>query len=148
MTRQSDLKTLIRARMAVTGERYTAAAAALADEWGAAERFHATVLARFFDGERLRSIPARRKPRVAVLLELLRRFAPDRAYTEPEVNDLLRPAHEDVAMLRRELVDYGFLDRADGVYRMADAGPDVDPRFAADLPVDLERRLRQLRAGR
>ena len=31
MTRQSDLKTLIRARMAVTGERYTAAAAALAD---------------------------------------------------------------------------------------------------------------------
>ena len=52
----------------------------------------------------------------------------------------------DVATLRRELVDYGFLDRADGVYRMADAGPDVDPRFAADLPVDLERRLRELRA--
>ena len=68
MTRQSDLKTLIRARMAVTGERYTAAAAALADEWQSAERYHATVLARFFDGDRLRSIPARRKPRVAVLL--------------------------------------------------------------------------------
>ena len=57
MTRQSDLKTLIRARMAVTGERYTAAAAALADEWQSAERYHATVLTRFFDGDRLRSIP-------------------------------------------------------------------------------------------
>lgn len=147
MTRQSDLKTLIRARMAVTGERYTAAAAALADEWQSAERYHATVLARFFDGDRLRSIPARRKPRVAVLLELLRRFGV-RAYAEAEVNDLLRPAHEDVATLRRELVDYGFLARADGVYRLADAGPDLDPRFAADLPVDLERRLREIRAGR
>ena len=148
MTRQSDLKTLIRARMAVTGERYTAAAAALADEWQSAERYHATVLARFFDGDRLRSIPARRKPRVAVLLELLRRFRAGRAYAEAEVNDLLRPAHEDVATLRRELVDYGFLDRADGVYRLADAGPDLDPRFAVDLPVDLERRLREIRAGR
>ena len=56
MTRQSDLKTLIRARMAVTGERYTAAAAALADEWQSAERYHATVLARFFDGDRLLSL--------------------------------------------------------------------------------------------
>lgn len=147
MTRQSDLKTLIRARMAVTGERYTAAAAALADEWQSAERYHATVLTRFFDGDRLRSIPARRKPRVAVLLELLRRFRAGRAYAEAEVNDLLRPAHEDVATLRRELVDYGFLARADGVYRLADAGPDLDPRFAADLPVDLERRLREIRAG-
>ena len=53
-----------------------------------------------------------------------------------------------MATLRRELVDYGFLDRADGVYRLADAGPDLDPRFAADLPVDLERRLREIRAGR
>lgn len=147
MTRQSDLKTLIRARMAVTGERYTAAAAALAYEWQSAERYHATVLARFFDGDRLRSIPARRKPRVAVLLELLRRIRAGRAYAEAEVNDLLRPAHEDVATLRRELVDYGFLDRADGVYRLVDAGPDLDPRFAADLPVDLEHRLREIRAG-
>ena len=71
-----------------------------------------------------------------------------RAYAEAEVNDLLRPAHEDVATLRRELVDYGFLARADGVYRLADAGPDLDPRFAVDLPVDLERRLREIRAGR
>ena len=106
------------------------------------------MLTRFFDGDRLRSIPARRKPRVAVLLELLRRFGAGRAYAEAEVNDLLRPAHEDVATLRRELVDYGFLARADGVYRLADAGPDLDPRFAADLPVDLERRLREIRAGR
>ena len=57
----------------------------------------------FFDGERLRSIPAKRKARVAVLLELLRRFEPGRRYAEREVNDILRHAHPDVALLRRDL---------------------------------------------
>ncbi|HEU0115563.1 MAG TPA: metalloregulator ArsR/SmtB family transcription factor, partial [Thermomicrobiales bacterium] len=67
------------------------------------------VLRAFFDGERLRSIPAQRKKRVMVLQRLLERFAPGRDYPEREVNDLLRLAHDDVATLRRELVDYGFL---------------------------------------
>ncbi|MCC2626874.1 MAG: hypothetical protein K0S14_524, partial [Thermomicrobiales bacterium] len=47
------------------------------------------------------------------------RFAPDRAYREAEVNDLLREAHDDVATLRRELVDYGFMVRDRGIYRIA-----------------------------
>lgn len=70
----------------------------------------------FFDGPRLRSIPAKRKARVSVLLELLRRFEPGRRYTEGEVNAILREAHDDVAFLRRELVDYRYLAREGGVY--------------------------------
>jgi len=73
----------------------------------------------FFDGPRLRQIPASRKKRVIVLRRLLERFAPDRAYPESEVNDLLREAHDDVATLRRELVDYGFMVRDRGIYRVA-----------------------------
>ena len=73
----------------------------------------------FFDGPRLRQIPAARKKRVIVLRRLLERFAPDRAYREAEVNDLLREAHDDVATLRRELVDYGFMVRDRGIYRIA-----------------------------
>jgi hypothetical protein len=78
-----------------------------------------SVLRAFFDGPRLRQIPAARKKRVIVLRRLLERFAPDRAYREAEVNDLLREAHDDVATLRRELVDYGFMVRDRGIYRIA-----------------------------
>jgi len=74
------------------------------------------ILANFFDGPRLKSIPARRKQRVIVLQHLLERFDPARTYTEPEVNNLLRLAHEDVATLRRELVDYGYMHRERGLY--------------------------------
>ena len=77
------------------------------------------VLRAFFEGPRLRQIPASRKKRVIVLRRLLERFAPDRAYPESEVNDLLREAHDDVATLRRELVDYGFMVRDRGIYRIA-----------------------------
>ena len=37
---------------------------------------------------------------------------------------LLRPAHEDVATLRRELVDYGFMTRERGIYRVATQLPE------------------------
>jgi len=77
------------------------------------------VLRAFFDGPRLRQIPASRKKRVIVLRRLLERFAPGRSYPESEVNELLREAHEDVATLRRELVDYGFMVRDRGIYRIA-----------------------------
>ena len=46
----------------------------------------------FFDGPRLRQIPAKRKARVSVLLELLRRFEAGRDYSEPEVNAILPPS--------------------------------------------------------
>jgi hypothetical protein len=77
------------------------------------------VLRAFFDGPRLRQIPASRKKRVVVLRRLLERFAPGRDYTEAEVNEMLREAHDDVATLRRELVDYGFMARDRGIYRLA-----------------------------
>jgi hypothetical protein len=81
------------------------------------------VLRAFFDGPRLRQIPASRKKRVIVLRRLLERFVPGRTYPESEVNDLLREAHEDVATLRRELVDYGFMRRERGIYSLATGPP-------------------------
>ena len=77
------------------------------------------VIRAFFDGPRLRQIPASRKKRVVVLRRLLERFEQNRSYPEQEVNDMLREAHEDVATLRRELVDYGFMVRDRGIYRLA-----------------------------
>ena len=71
----------------------------------------------FFDPHgRLIVVPAKRAKRLAVLDRLAQLFEPGERYSESEVNQRLRPVHDDVAMLRRQLVDEGFLDRAGGVY--------------------------------
>jgi biotin operon repressor len=79
----------------------------------------ARTLRAFIDGERLKQIPAQRKKRVIILRHLLTRFAPDWEYSEREVNEILKVANEDYATLRRELVDYGFMNRDKGIYRVA-----------------------------
>lgn len=101
-------------------------------------------IATFFDGERLRSIPTKRRARVAVLLELLRRFEVGRTYTEVEVNAILRTAHDDVASLRRYLVEYGYLLRPGGVYSVTDGVPVRSPDEAQEVPSDEAARLAAL----
>jgi hypothetical protein len=75
------------------------------------------VLRRFISKGRLLAIPAARGKRLVVLDHLAGLFEPGRRYPEPEVNELLGRYHPDYAMLRRYLVDDGFLARAD------EAGP-------------------------
>lgn len=71
-------------------------------------------LASFFplgtDGP-LTRYPSRVKHLKAVLEVLAERFAYGSMYTEQEVNDLLEPVYADYALLRRALVDYGYLER-------------------------------------
>jgi biotin operon repressor len=98
--------------------------------------YRAKVLRKFFDGERLKSIPAQRKQRVIVLQKLMERFDPSRTYPEREVNDLLRPAHDDVASLRREMVDYGFMTRERGVYQVARSTPFRSKQVAQEITGD------------
>lgn len=43
-------------------------------------------------------------------------FEPGQRYEETQVNALCRSFHDDVAMLRRALVDEAFLAREAGVY--------------------------------
>jgi len=75
------------------------------------------ILRTFLDAEgRLITLPAKRAKRLVVLDHVAQRFEPGERYPEAEVNRRLRPVHEDVAMLRRYLVDEGFLDRAGGIY--------------------------------
>ena len=108
------------------------------------ERERAKILRDFFAGPRLKQIPAQRKKRVIVLQHLLERFAPDRSYPEQEVNDLLREAHDDVATLRRELVDYGFMQRERGIYRVAHAPPERSVQVAQEITGDEGAWLRSL----
>ena len=80
------------------------------------------VLKDFFQGERLKEIPASRKKRDVVLRWFARQFRPGKRYTERQVNDLLRRHHDDTATLRRELIantqrlmrrDHGFYWRVE-----------------------------------
>ncbi|MGJ9403934.1 DUF2087 domain-containing protein [Arthrobacter sp. KK5.5] len=153
MTRDRDFKNLVRRRMAETGETYAAARANLRPDRGAAPANdpvklpgdaidHALLAARteqdrlvrpYFDGPLLRSIPARRKARAAVLLDLLAGFRPGRTYSETEVNTVLGRAHNDVAFLRRELVNYRYLARdGRGSYWVCRQVPERDSQEAQE----------------
>ena len=76
---------------------------------------------------KLTAFPAKRKMKVYCLFYLAGKFEAGREYTEREINELLLDWHTfaDPATLRRELYDYGFLDRSrDGkVYRLAEKQP-------------------------
>jgi hypothetical protein len=74
-------------------------------------------LARFFRGDRLEVIPRRGVDRQACLTYIAERFERDREYPEAEVNSLLLSAFDDIAMIRRSLVDAGLLRRANNRYR-------------------------------
>ena len=57
-----------------------------------------------------------RKKRVIALQHLMHWFEPEQSDAEREVNDILRRLHEDVATLRRELVDLGHLRLVAAIY--------------------------------
>jgi predicted transcriptional regulator len=65
---------------------------------------------------RLKVIPAQRKKREVILRHILKEFQPGVHYTEKEVNEVLVRFHEDSATLRRELISYKMMRRAEGEY--------------------------------
>ncbi|KQV64290.1 hypothetical protein ASC64_16100 [Nocardioides sp. Root122] len=130
MTRDSDFKQVVRARMAETGESYTVARAAVQASatpreaaYDAARAEQERLVGRLFVDGRIERVPAKRKVRAAVLLEVVSRFEPGREYAEREVNEVLLGVHEDFAYLRRELVNYHYLQREHGRYRTAGRAP-------------------------
>ena len=99
MTTDRYFKQVVRARMAGTGETYTAAREAVAAQappttrgrdavdqaaYDEARIEQVRVVGRLFTDGRLAQVPAKRKTRAAALLEVLTRFEPGRVYTEPE----------------------------------------------------------------
>ena len=70
----------------------------------------------FLRDGRLIGIPTQRSKRLVVLDLVAQDFEPGRRYPEREVNRRLRAYHDDVAAMRRHLVDEGFLRRERGEY--------------------------------
>jgi DNA-binding transcriptional ArsR family regulator len=80
------------------------------------EAWERKVLKDFFEGEKLKEIPASRKKREVVLRWLAGRFEPAVRYKEPQVNEIISRHHPDFATLRRELIGANLLAREAGVY--------------------------------
>jgi hypothetical protein len=81
------------------------------------EDWQARVLETFVaDDGALKSIPASRKKRWAVLAWLVRQFEDGRRYSEAEINARLLERHWDSATLRREFIGYKMMAREAGVY--------------------------------
>ena len=76
----------------------------------------ARVVATFLKDGRLVSIPAQYKKRRYVMDELARSFEWGRLYEEKEVNAILRQFHDDIASLRREMIDERIMMRENGRY--------------------------------
>jgi len=72
----------------------------------------AKVLDVFFDAAgRLTSLPAQRKKRLVVVARLAEEFERGRVYSEPQVNAVIRRFHDDVASIRRLLLEEKHLVR-------------------------------------
>ncbi|MBN1582486.1 MAG: DUF2087 domain-containing protein, partial [Anaerolineae bacterium] len=79
--------------------------------------YRAKVLKTFFKQGRLTGIPAQLKKRQVIMEKLVEEFEPGRDYAEREVNVILVEFHDDVATLRRGLIEHHLMAREGGIYR-------------------------------
>ena len=61
-------------------------------------------------------MPAKQSRQLALYDLIAQRFIPGVRYTELEVNRELMQLYDDYVTLRRGLIDFGLMDRADGQY--------------------------------
>ena len=80
-------------------------------------RHRRRVRAAFFQGGRLVRMPAQRRKRRVVLEEFARSFEPGIEYTETEVNRTIHGLYEDHCLIRRLLVEEGFMTRERQIYK-------------------------------
>ena len=72
-----------------------------------------TDIARFLENGKITQVPAPNRTKLPVLGYLAGKFEFDRTYTEKQVNAVINKWHtfSDYFILRRLLIDYGFMDR-------------------------------------
>lgn len=84
---------------------------------GGDNSYEKKVIASFFDGEKLKNIPAQLKKREIIYKYIIEDFEWDREYTETEVNEKIMRRHDDFCTIRREFIGFGLMERNKGIYR-------------------------------
>lgn len=59
----------------------------------------------------LTRFPPKEKQRLVVLREITKPLKAEQTYNEKELNQALKTAYSDYVLIRRYLIEYGFLDR-------------------------------------
>ncbi|MCY6960102.1 DUF2087 domain-containing protein [Clostridium brassicae] len=59
----------------------------------------------------LKSYPSKAKKKIIILEEIVKNFSKGKTYSEKEINRVLKRIYEDYATIRRELIEYGFIER-------------------------------------
>jgi DNA-binding HxlR family transcriptional regulator len=78
------------------------------------------VIDTFFYGGRLVKMPAQKRKRTIVLEHIARLFDAGREYGEQEVTSVIEPVFPDYCLVRRLLIDDGYMVRSAGRYRRTD----------------------------
>lgn len=63
------------------------------------------------EGLKLKSFPTKEKKKIVILRKISTLFDINRKYSEKEINDILKTVFDDIATIRRYLIEYGFMER-------------------------------------
>jgi len=103
---------------ALAKQLFSAEALATVREDLDASAYDRKVLGDFMIGPgRLKTIPAQRKKRAAILRRIVQDLKTGHVYSEGQLNNILKRFHSDTATLRREMIADKLLDRENGKYR-------------------------------
>ncbi|MDQ0229367.1 DUF2087 domain-containing protein [Metabacillus malikii] len=72
-----------------------------------------SIIAKYFstNKEKLTKFPTREKQKIVILREIANRLEDNKTYTEKELNERLKRLYDDYVLIRRYLIEYGFVDR-------------------------------------
>jgi hypothetical protein len=84
------------------------------DRYSISEEENEKILKKYFihgpEGQ-IKTFDMKEKSKLAVLRQIAKRFELKRIYSEKEINEILKSVYMDYVVIRRYLVEYGFLDR-------------------------------------
>lgn len=82
-------------------------------------RIKQSVLKNFFTSDgKLKSIPVQLKKKLIVLEHLVSQLDKERAYSENEINEFIKPYFDDYATIRREFIMHHFMYRENQIYEL------------------------------
>ncbi len=80
------------------------------------EAWEIKIIQTYIEGEHLKEIPSSRKKRLVILKWLANKFEVGVQYSESAIDEILKRYHPDFANLRRELINYKFIQQKYGMY--------------------------------
>ncbi len=82
------------------------------DRYAITEKDRQNVIKNYIKQDKLTIFPSKEKKKIIVLQYFMKKFEPNRNYSEKEVNEIIKQLYDDYVTVRRYLIEYGFLDRS------------------------------------